>query len=100
MQLYDLLARGLFPKESPPPFTSAAFAAFVRDAQITSVPSIGQRLVTTPGVHNLARPGGSRRRLHIPNPFSYIRVGQLLEDNWSAVESHIAKSPFSVSAPV
>jgi len=101
MELHDLLARGLLPKEYPPPFTSEPFAAYVSDKQITPVPQVGlKRLITTPAIHNLARPGGSRRRLHIPNPFAYIRVGKLLADHWATLETHMKRSPFSVSAPM
>jgi len=64
-------------------------------------PSPGKRtLITRPAIHNLARPSGERRRLHIPNPFSYYLVSRLLEDGWARIEKHFERSSYSTSIPV
>ncbi len=90
-----LISRGYFPKELPPAFTSAAFAEFI------SVNKWEFSTETTrPAIHNLARPGGQRRRLHLPNPFNYAQLTKLLADHWGQLEKHFAKSKLSVSKPI
>jgi hypothetical protein len=90
-----LLGRGFLPKELPPCFTTEAFAKFV--GQQARLPSVQ---TTRPGIHNLARPGGQRRRLHLPNPFNYAHLTKLITDNWTKLERHFAKSTLSVSTPI
>lgn len=98
--LEQLLSRGFFPKEYPPAFTSQSFARyFVKNgaAVLSAIPK--KDFSTTSATHNLARPGGARRRLHIPNPFAYARLCALLVDNWNVVNAHCNASPLAVSSP-
>jgi hypothetical protein len=90
-----LLGRGFFPKELPPCFTTQPFAKFV--SQQARLPNVQ---TTRPGIHNLARPGGQRRRLHLPTPFNYAHLTRLITDNWTRLEKHFAKSTLSVSTPI
>ena len=90
-----LLGRGFFPKELPPCFTTLPFAEFVgKQARMPNVRT------TRPGIHNLARPGGQRRRLHLPNPFNYAHLTRLITDNWTRLEKHFARSTLGVSTPI
>lgn len=101
MDAITLLARGYFPKEIPTPFVTEPFSTIVGVLTLKDVqPSPeNDRLITRPATHNLARPGGQRRRLHIPNPFSYWRLCQLLEDNWGTVKGYYGTSTYSRSKP-
>lgn len=90
-----LLGRGFFPKELPPCFNTEAFARFA--SQQARLPPAQ---TTRPGIHNLARPGGQRRRLHLPNPFNYAHLTKLITDNWTRLEKHFAKSTLTVSTPI
>jgi hypothetical protein len=99
--LEKLLSNGYFPKEYPPPFNTVAFAAHVAVEGLQLTKAARQRTLTTQSaVHNLARPGGSRRRLHIPNPLSQFSVTKILVDNWKEVDRHCEKADFSVSRPL
>lgn len=101
MDASSLVGQGFFPKELPPPFNSRLLAQYV-DAvgDFEPEPSPGQRLlVTRPAIHNLARPGGRRRRLHVPNPFSYYKLCRVLETGVLRLEKHFGESQFSVSLP-
>jgi hypothetical protein len=101
MDLASLLRLGYFPKELPPPFSTRVFGDYV--AAIgriePNLPS-GKTLITRPAVHNLARPSGARRRLQVPNPFSYYQLARLLEQGWGRLEKHFEKSLYSTSIPV
>ncbi len=99
-RLHSLLASGFFPKEYPPPFSTKAFADLTAsDTFVLQFPA-GHRLTTTPAIHNLARPGGSRRKLHVPNPFSYYQLCDLISKYWTKISAHYRKATISVSNPV
>ncbi len=100
MDANTFLSAGFFPKEFPPPFRTQAFAEHLkRNAREPSPAPRKKNLITKSAIHNLARPGGQRRRLQIPNPFSYYKVCNLLEKNWSVIEKHFKLSPYSMSLP-
>jgi Reverse transcriptase (RNA-dependent DNA polymerase) len=50
--------------------------------------------------HNLARPGGFRRPLQVPNPRSFVRLADECESQWTRISAHVSSNPFSMSAPV
>jgi hypothetical protein len=102
LDIATLLKLGFLPKELPPPFTSCDFAEYIEvSGPIDPAPTHGRKgLITRPAVHNLARPGGERRPLHLPNPFSYYILSVLLEQGWSRLQKHFQKSRYSTSAPI
>jgi hypothetical protein len=94
--LDDFLARGFFPHELPPPFSTATFATAVaaHGAPPSATPKIAKLCI-----HNLARAGSLRRKLAIPNPVQYHRLVSAIVANWAAIAAHINASAFSVSKP-
>lgn len=96
----DLLARGYFPLELPPPFQTETFARALHGVGIT-LPSSFTSITRTAKacVHNLARPGTLRRPLGIPNPILQYNLCTAVESNWSALEHHFRKSSLSRSTP-
>src|SRR6266508_56705 len=91
----DLLARGYFPRELPPTFTTAPFASFVA-AQPSAVSSVR----STRGVlHNLAGPGGLRRSLRIPNPFAHADLCHEMEQHAALLQAHLTAVSLSASRP-
>jgi hypothetical protein len=102
MDVSTFLGQGFFPKELPPSFTTRSFSKFVdRFGPFDPAPATGDKYFKSKlGVYNLARPGGRRRRLHIPNPFGYYRLCRLLDGGWERLEKQFSKSQYSVSIPV
>ncbi len=93
----ELVRKGYFPRELPPPFSTEKLADLMaRDP--TPLPVTGAR--TQCVRHNLARPGGFRRPLQIPNPHSFVSLAREFEDQWSAIRSHIRGNGFSTSRPI
>ncbi len=92
--LQSLLARGYFPRELPPPFTTQNFAAYAVN-NTGSWPARRTQCVR----HNLARPGGLRRPLSIPNPHAFFRLADLLVSNWATIRAHTWRSRMSASRP-
>jgi len=100
--LADILAKGYFPRELPPPFTTATFAATVGAA--SGVPT-GFDVPSAPKSsalcgHNMVRAGGLRRHLGIPNPLHYTRLSEFVARNWKDLQLAASRSPFSLTVPV
>jgi hypothetical protein len=93
--LGDLLEKGYFPRELPPPFQTASFAAYAPVHAGTWGKAKWTRCVR----HNLARPGGLRRPLGIPNPISYYRLAELLVSNWATIRALTWTHRLSASRP-
>jgi hypothetical protein len=97
LQAIELVRKGYFPREAPPPFSTEKLAELLkRDPK--AVPRDGGR--TQCVRHNLARPGGFRRPLQIPNPRSFVRLADVLEEQWPTIRAHVRQSNFSMSRPV
>jgi hypothetical protein len=100
IDLSNLIKGGFFPKELPPPFNTHVLADyFDSNPPIAPTKPGGGPFITRPAIHNLARPGGRRRRLHIPNPFGYYKLCALLDSQAVALEKHVLQSELSVSVP-
>jgi len=93
--LKSLIAYGYFPKELPSPFRTVSLARVLE-----SLPTDLGNDRTQPTRFNLARAGGFRRPLAIPNPRSQISVARLVADHWSEFSAHYAKSAVSLTRPV
>jgi hypothetical protein len=102
LQLFDLLDKGYFPKELPPPFTTSKFAQAVAGPH---APPLTGPFSTAPAfsmmcVHNLVRTGGLRRNLGIPNPKHFYRLANHVAANWGNLTACTNLSPFSLTKPV
>jgi len=102
LQLSDLLSKGYFPKELPPPFTTTNYSQALSGsvtarlaAAFSSVPKY-----SPPCVHNLVRTGGLRRDLAIPNPKHFFCLAQHVVANWTNFTRLTSVSPFSLTKPV
>ena len=98
----DLIERGYFPREVPPPFQSTKLAAHVSVAGVVKLSSLIGKVWWTSSVrHNLARPAGLRRPLAIPNPIGYLGVANEVEAGWSQeIEPLLKSSTLSASRPI
>jgi hypothetical protein len=91
---FDLLARGLFPRELPPCFSTASFATWHQTGTAPPAQNAAEL-----GYHNLARVGALRRHLGIPNPILQARLAAVMEANWTAIQTHLQSPPFSLTTP-
>ena len=93
--LTELLEKGYFPRELPPPFHTDLFAAFA----VSNGGTWTKKKWTRSVAHNLARPGGLRRPLKIPNPLSYLALAEILAANWVPLKTHTWAARLSASRP-
>ena len=99
MKLADLLKRGYFPKELPPPFTTEAFGSFLEQQPSQFIHLSQGPAETIPARHSLSRAGSLRRVLSIPNPLSFLTLSRWFEQHWTIVENQCQKSSLSLSKP-
>ncbi|PYP88300.1 MAG: hypothetical protein DMF61_06835 [Blastocatellia bacterium AA13] len=90
-----LLGKGYFPRELPPVFHTESFAAYAVGTGTAWPDGRWTALVR----HNLARPGGLRRPLRIPNPVSYFKLAEILVTNWKALRNHTWAVRVSLTRP-
>ena len=95
MKAQDLLARGYFPKEVPPTFSTERYATVARDLEPN-----GHRKWWRPVRHTIFRPGGLRRVLAIPHPQSQAALTRVVESSWGLIDAQCAKSRISLTRPV
>lgn len=78
-----IIGAGYFPREVPPPFRTSQLAAYVDATGLSAINAGAGSGWTRPVLHNLARPGGLRRVLSIPNPIHFLRLAEIIEAKWS-----------------
>ncbi len=100
--IFELLSRGYFLRELPPPFTTVPFAQFIAN---------GQKSATLPSEftngkksaqlmrHDVPRIGGKRRSMAIPNPVTQFNLCNEIIQNWAVLDSHCRLSTLSCSIP-
>lgn len=101
LTLKNLLAKGYFPRELPPPFNTKKFAKVVTTQGITLPADFtktkGEWCAFTP--YSLARPGSLRRRLAIINPLPFYRLAKEIVDNQKKLFKLAQRGGIAVSAP-
>src|SRR4051812_48618188 len=96
--LSSLLGKGFFPRELPPPFNTNSFAIYAPTVAAGWSNAV-KRTWTRCATHNLARPGGLRRPLKIPNPISYFVLADIIASNWTTIKNHTWTVRLSASRP-
>lgn len=102
LRLHDLLGRGFFPKELPPPFSTTGFANALAGSGVIPPTDFcsGDPKMSLSAKHNLVRTGGLRRLLGIPNPIQFYRLASHIVANWPSLLVQAEKSPYSMTLPV
>ena len=95
VKLHSFLAKGYFPRELPPTFTTRSYARYAKTVGSSWPTGEWTRCVE----HSLARPGGLRRPLKIPNPLTFFRLARILTENWSEIRTHTWRERLSASRP-
>lgn len=94
----DLIEKGYFPTEFPPPFSTESLAAL-----LISSPNLEQinstLLFSKCCRHSIPKVGKVRRLLGIPNPLHQIRLCKRVETNWNVIEQFVNQSTLSLTIP-
>src|SRR5258708_33271224 len=90
---FDIVTSVYFPKELPPPFTTASFARNYGSLPASKVPdSLCLR-------YSYSKYASVRRTVAIPNPAHMIALANAVSTNWNALDQHCAKSTLSRTTP-
>lgn len=88
--------RSFRPSSSQKPFAESV-EDIDRDLAVRS--DGNKKTWTEPVRFSSARPAGFRRRLAIPNPHSYLKIVDVIADDWTNLLAHWDRSEMSVSRP-
>ncbi|MGE4194915.1 MAG: RNA-directed DNA polymerase [Pseudodesulfovibrio sp.] len=99
LELGDLLERGYFPNELPPPFTTAIFADSVGNSWARYCDKFKKRCVTKPVNHSIPRVGSLRRKLSIPNPIAFFQLSKEIAESKDEIDSLLYPDSYSVTTP-
>lgn len=96
-RLLALLARGYFPDELPPPFTTVSFAKYrkaIGKAWAAAQPHYPK---TVPEIFSIPRAKRVRRDLAVVNPIAQYHVAKIIADDWVAIRKHLKTCNFAPS---
>jgi hypothetical protein len=98
----EMIERGFLPSELPPVFQSRELAQFAAHSGLSSLNVATANASWTRGAkHSLARPGGLRRVLTIPNPSNYLKLCEAIETAWTSdIDPILQKSFLASSRPI
>jgi len=97
MDKKDLITRGYFPKELPPPFNTKSFADLASSGNLLNSCSNKTAKLY---YHNHVRHGSLRRKLGISNPAFFFKICNLIVDRWSNIQEITNASRFTKSKPI
>jgi len=104
MNLTDLIKKGYFPQELPPPFNTDSFAdkyTKVKEEWNKFDKSIKSTYTETKYISiSIPKVGFSRRFLGIPNPIQFGALSEVICSNWDAIQSIYMQSKLSASKPI
>jgi hypothetical protein len=98
MKIEDILGRGYFPAELPPPFTTSDLAnkyAFLKGSLSGAIDKNSTRCVN----YSISKIGLIRKHLKIPNPMHHIKLCEEIVNNWTDIETIYGTSSFSFTRP-
>jgi hypothetical protein len=99
MNLKDLIGRGYFPKELPPPFTTMDFANKFSSMKGSLQGAIDRKNTSRCINYSIAKVGLVRKLIQIPNPMHQADLSEVICDNWSIIQAEYDKSKISCSKP-
>jgi hypothetical protein len=97
--LCDLLARGYFPKELPPQFTTNKYALRLAGPNAVPTPITDPSRHSLCSDHSVPKGGAIRRNLRLPNPVHFYGLAKHIVDHWEPLKNIFDLSPYSLTKP-
>lgn len=98
MTIENLIQKGFFPKELPPPFNTMELASKYKTIKGLLNASLGSESTRCIDF-SIAKVGLVRKMIKIPNPIHQCKLCDIIIDNWTEIEKIFQDSKFSVSRP-
>jgi hypothetical protein len=102
MPLRDLLIRGYFPKELPPPFNTRELAFLASGTEPRSWRKNSKGMISKPCElehYSHKRVGNLRRRLSFPNPIAYYHLATEVATSWRQIRRYLSQGEWSATRP-
>lgn len=99
MKLEDLMGKGYFPKELPPPFTTMDFATKYPSMKGSLQGAFDRKNSSRCINYSIAKVGMVRKLIKIPNPMHQAELCEVICDNWNDIKLEFDKSSLSCSTP-
>jgi reverse transcriptase-like protein len=98
----DLLAKGFFPEELPPCFSTVSLAILATLPIGTLPTQFNNPPDSMPCHYSFARggTGAIRRLLSIVNPVAFYALAQAIATNWTLIDTHLQGTTLSQSRPM
>lgn len=97
MTIEDLIKKGHFPRELPPPFTSSFFGDFyIKNGGLLPKPKKNSRGIK----FSCPRLGLVRKMIVLTNPQHQTQLSECIISKWADIELHYSKSRLSFSKPI
>lgn len=94
----DLLAKGYFPENLPPSFSSARLAEFFKASSSSGYLSDANTSCRY-AIYNASKRGMTRRIFSIMHPTTAYDLTKFIDMNWKDIREFLARSEFSQSIP-
>lgn len=98
-RLKQLLEKGYFPAELPPPFVTKSLAKY-RTSILDDWSSLNQPKAFHYEVYSYPKIGHQRRKLAVVNPISQLLLSKEIADSWIEIQKFISKSEISLDSPI
>lgn len=92
---HNLVDKGYFPKELPPPFITKKLATSLNSISAISITKNDSRYCK----FSMPRLRNFRRILAIPNPAHQLKLCDTIVTNWTEIKNHYSKSSMSLTKP-
>ena len=101
LTLRNLIEKGMFPQELPPPFNTKLLARFMNPKRAKTLPfrTIKKTRTSKIELYNLARSGTLRRELALINPVHFSFLGKTIVDHWTKLHQACMGSKLTLTRP-
>jgi len=98
MTLEDILGKGYFPKELPPPFNTKSFSNYFKTKNnFTSMK--GNKKQSTYSQFSIPKLSYFRTKVALINPFNFLVLSEIIKDNWTDIQRIYSRSILTTSLP-
>ena len=99
---YNLLSKGCFPKQLPPPFQMNTLSFAIEQSPSDFINCIKEHSFDNNSKvcsYNLAKPNSLRRIMGLQNPIQHILLSLEVSANWDELNVKASQSPYALSKP-
>jgi len=98
MRLEDILEKGYFPKELPPPFTTKQFSDHFKTMS-NFKGMVGNSKTSIYSQFSIPKLSYFRTKVALINPYNFLVLAEIIKDNWAEIDTIFNGSSLTTSLP-